>query len=87
LADYGGRDVECFLQINIIIPVNENELQMDVTIIKPNRDYLRIVTMKRGGLNLKPKHVRNVFFFNVAKVEKKITFQKYSHERASFDTL
>ena len=37
LANYGGKDVECFLQINIIILQVENELQMDVTIIKPNQ--------------------------------------------------
>jgi len=37
LANYGGKDVECFLQINIIILYVENELQTDVTIIKPNK--------------------------------------------------
>ena len=61
LANYEGKDVECFLQIKIIVLQVENELQMDVTIVKPNQDYLRIVTLKLYS-NLKPRHVGNIFY-------------------------
>jgi len=43
-----GETWNVFLQINII-PLIENELQTDVTIIRRNRDYLRIVTIRNRG--------------------------------------